>query len=99
MLFHIERGGKKREQRVKGLREHRARGLAIGVKKGKAVIEVFAGKKGGRAANGEGEEEREGNRKRWPRNGNRLSARLLAHAHCASYITLFLKEHGEISAR
>ena len=46
MLFHIERGGKKREQRVKGLREHRARGLAIGVKKGKAVIEVFAGEKG-----------------------------------------------------
>ena len=95
MLFHIEKGGKKREQRVKGLREHKARGLAIGVKKGKAVIEVFAGEKGGRAANGE--EEREGNRKRWPRNGNRLSARLLAH--CASYITLFLKEHGEISAR
>ena len=99
MLFHIERGGKRENRGEKGCGNiGRGRELAIGVKKGKAVIEVFAGKKGGRAANGEEEEEeREGNRKRWPRNGNRLSARLLAH--CASYEPLFLKEHGEISAR
>ena len=78
MLFHIERRGKKREQRGKGCGEQRAAGERAdkGQRRRRPLSKFLPGKKGAAGK----EEEREGNRKRWQRNGNRLSTRLLAHA-------------------